>query len=186
MTERHRNLRALLRAYEPGTEVEHRHRSAIRGHLDEPTAFDRDTYDPGHITGSGFVVHPTEQAVVLVEHRKLGRWLQPGGHVESNDPDIEASARREVGEETGLSELIGLGIVDLDVHPFPARDGQPAHLHLDVRMGFVAGSEELAHGDESTGIAWVPFDRVLEMDESLARAVRRLGAMDAAGTLRPD
>lgn len=186
MTGRHHSLRALLEAYVPGTEAERRHRSAIWRRLDAPTAFDRGEYDPGHITGSGFVVHPTERAIVLVEHRKLGRWLQPGGHVEPLDPDIEASARREVVEETGLTEMIGLGIVDLDVHPFPARGGHPRHLHLDVRMGFVAGSEELTHSDESTGIAWVAFDRVLEMDESLARAVRRLGAMDAAGTLRPD
>lgn len=186
MTGRHRSLRGLLEGYEPGTEAEHRHWSVIWQHLEQPTAFDRDEYDPGHITGSGFVVHPTEQAVVLVEHRKLGRWLQPGGHVEPSDPDIEASARREVAEETGLTGLFGLGIVDLDVHSFPARDEQPGHLHLDVRMGFLARSGELTHSDESTGIAWVPFGRVLEMDESLARAVRRLGAMGTAGTLRPD
>lgn len=186
MSDRHQHLRALLEGYEPRTEEERRHHREITAHLDTPTAFERDEYEPGHITGSGFVVHPSRQSVVLVEHRKLGRWLQPGGHVDPSDPDIEASARREVMEETGLTELTGIGVVDLDVHAFPARDGQPHHLHLDVRMGFVSASADLLHSQESTAIAWVPFEVVLSMEESLARAVRRLEALHSAGTLRPD
>jgi len=186
MSDRHRRLRALLVDYEPSTEAERRHHRDITDLLEKPTAFERDEYGPGHITASGFVVHPTRQSVVLVEHRKLGRWLQPGGHIDPSDTDIEASARREVMEETGLEDMTGMGIVDLDVHSFPARDGQPHHLHLDVRMGFVAGSADLIHSHESTGIAWVPFEVVLSMDESLARAVRRLEALQSAGTLRPD
>lgn len=186
MSDRHVHLRGLLAAYEPRTEEERRHHREIVAHLDIPTAFERDEYEPGHITGSGFVVHPSQRSVVLVEHRKLGRWLQPGGHVDRSDPDIEAAARREVTEETGLTDLRRIGIVDLDIHAFPARDGQPHHLHLDVRIGFLAESADLLHSHESTAIAWVPFEVVLSMEESLARAVRRLEALHSAGTLRPD
>lgn len=47
-----------------------------------------------------FVVH--EQKTLLLHHRKLDRWLPPGGHIDPNElPDI--AALREVEEETGLT-----------------------------------------------------------------------------------
>ena len=149
------------------------------------SAFDRDEFQPGHITASAFVVHPSEPAAALMKHRKLGRWLQPGGHVEPDDADIESAARREVFEEIGISRVTALGVADVDVHVFPERGDQPEHLHLDVRIGFVAGSDRLADSAESDGVRWAGFDEMQQMEESLARPARRLEAMDAAGTLRP-
>lgn len=185
--DRHRHLLALLDRHEPSTDDEAGHLGRLIALLDRgPAAFDRDEYEPGHVTASAFVVHPTEASVALVEHRKLGAWLQPGGHVEASDADIVSAARREVAEETGLSDLAELGVVDVDVHHFPPRGGQPGHLHFDVRLGFVARTGDLSHGDESTGIGWFDLGEVRSMDESLARAARRLEAMDRAGTLRPD
>ena len=184
--DRHRHLRELLDRHEPSTGDEADHLERLIALLDRAAAFDRHEYDPGHVTASAFVVHPSEAAVVLVEHRKLGAWLQPGGHVEASDADITSAARREVAEETGLSDLAELGVVDVDVHRFPARGDQSEHLHFDVRSGFVASTDDLSHGDESTGIGWFALDDVRSMDESLARAARRLEAMDRAGTLRPD
>ncbi len=46
-----------------------------------------------------FVVH--ESRTLLLLHRKLGKWLPPGGHIDPHElPDV--AALREVEEETGL------------------------------------------------------------------------------------
>lgn len=186
MTPRHLALERLLAAYEPSTSEEARHVASILELLTaKPSAFDRREYEPGHITASAFVVHPTEPAAALMKHRKLGRWLQPGGHVEPEDTDIESAARREVLEEIGISQLSSFGVTDVDVHVFPARADQPQHLHLDVRIGFVAGSDRLVDSGESDGVRWAGFDEMQRMEESLARPARRLEAMAAAGSLRP-
>lgn len=187
MTPRHAALRSLLEAHRTTTPDEAQHLQSILDLLSgKHTAFDRTEYEPGHITASAFVIHPSQPAVALVNHRKIGRWLQPGGHVEPDDADIEAAARREVAEEIGAEDLSNFGVVDVDVHVFPERGEQPQHLHLDVRMGFIARSERLIGGEESDGVRWAPFTEMRAMDESLARAARRLEAMDSAGTLRPD
>jgi 8-oxo-dGTP pyrophosphatase MutT (NUDIX family) len=186
MTPRHEALRHLLERYEPSTSAEAEHLASILDLLStKPSVFDRDEYHPGHITASAFVVHPSEPAAALMKHRKLGRWLQPGGHVEPDDSDIEAAARREVAEEIGLTRLSSYGVVDVDVHVFPERADQPQHLHLDVRIGFVAGSDRLVDRSESDGVRWATFGEMQGMEESLARPARRLEAVHAAGTLRP-
>jgi 8-oxo-dGTP pyrophosphatase MutT (NUDIX family) len=185
MTPRHHALREVLVSYEPSTSSEARHLAAILDLLStKRTAFDRSEYEPGHITASAFVVHPTLSAAALVNHAKIGRWLQPGGHVEPEDTDIESAARREVTEEIGIDALSSLGVTDVDVHVFPQRGDQPQHLHLDVRIGFLAHTDRLIDGQESNGVRWATFAEMQEMEESLARPASRLEAMDSAGTLR--
>jgi 8-oxo-dGTP diphosphatase len=52
-----------------------------------------------------FVVHDAK--VLLILHRKLGKWLPLGGHIEL-DEDPEIAALREAKEESGLDvELVG-------------------------------------------------------------------------------
>ena len=181
---RHRQLRALLDAYVPSTALEAQHVAGVLDVLSHPDAFERHHFEPGHVTASAFVVHPERDALALVEHAKLAMWLQPGGHVEPGDTDILAAARREVTEETGLGQILSMGVVDVDVHVFPRRDDQPQHLHLDVRHAFLSLTSILDVSDESTAARWADFTDVVTMDESLARPARRLLAMSAAGTLR--
>lgn len=146
--------------------------------------FSRDHWTPGHVTCSAFVLHPTTPALALIEHAKLGRWLQPGGHSEVGDRDTGAGARREVEEETGLSgllELLGRPF-DVDVHVIPARKGDPAHEHHDVRWLFRADPEAgdgLQALDGVLAAQWVPLGEVerWETDASVLRAVRKLVAM---------
>lgn len=52
-----------------------------------------------------FVVSPLivrDGRVLLVDHKELGRWLPPGGHIEL-DEDTDRALLREIQEETGLT-----------------------------------------------------------------------------------
>jgi len=151
-----------------------------------PEPFSRDQYEPGHITGSAFVLDPSRSALLLILHSKLGLWLQPGGHVEPEDLDVEHSTRREVLEEVGIRELSQVGgLFDLDVHTIPARKDQPAHEHFDVRFLFQAAALTFTAGSDANAGRWVPIAQLLHpstaaagealpSDESVLRAVRKL------------
>lgn len=168
-------LRADLAGFKPEDERESRYRRQILDlidHVDAPCS--RYTFDPGHVTASGFVVSPDRRSLLLVKHRKLGWWLQPGGHIESVDDDVVAAQRREIEEETGLRSLEWLGVFDLDVHRFPERGDEPAHLHFDVRSAFVAGTFDVAAGDGADDIRWFPFDELPREDPSITRPLQKL------------
>src|SRR5437899_1599903 len=59
----------------------------------------------GHLTASALVVSATGERVLLLHHRKLDRWLQPGGHGDPGETSGEQVALREAHEETGLAGL---------------------------------------------------------------------------------
>lgn len=141
-----------------------------------PDCFDRSLLI-GHVTGSAWIVSPDREQVLLIHHRKLDRWLQPGGHADG-DPDVASVALREAQEETGLTSLkiIGDGIFDVDIHEIPLRKGVPAHLHYDIRFLLEADpSEAFGDSDEITNIQWFSLKNVKIMDdsESILRMVRK-------------
>jgi 8-oxo-dGTP pyrophosphatase MutT (NUDIX family) len=156
--------------------------SVEQAHLDSLTALIqavpdpwwRHRYNPGHVTASAFVLHPEETAMALVHHAALDLWVQPGGHIESSDPDHESAARREVVEEIGIGDLDTIGVLDVDIHVFPERGGQPQHLHLDLRWAFRARSPLLEAGEGTRAARWVPLAEAAGMDESIARPARKL------------
>lgn len=125
----------------------------------------------GHLTGSGFVVSPSTRSVLLIHHKKLDRWLQPGGHADG-DASMARVAAGEVAEETGVTELdLVWPPIDLDIHSIPERGSEPEHEHLDVRFLFVAESElELDGNHEVNSVEWVSIDdpRIDELDNAEA------------------
>jgi 8-oxo-dGTP pyrophosphatase MutT (NUDIX family) len=137
---------------------------------------DRGTYAPGHVTASGLVLSPEGDRVLLVFHRRLQRWLQPGGHVEPSDADIVSAARREVREETAveLDERVSAALIGIDVHSIPASGSEPGHLHHDLVFRFVARSDAVTGGD-GPPVAWCRTDRLDDFaaDPPLQRAARR-------------
>lgn len=168
-------LLQLLSAYRERhpdeNDVVARFRALLAGH---PDCYSRHCW-AGHITGSAWIVDPTDERVLLTHHRKLDRWLQPGGHSDG-DPDTLAVALREAEEETGLVvEPVDPGIFDLDVHPIPARGSEPEHFHFDVRFALRAGTVDYVVSDESHDLAWVPLASLDEWteEESLLRMGRK-------------
>jgi 8-oxo-dGTP pyrophosphatase MutT (NUDIX family) len=176
-------LLRLLTSYAPTDEDEVRYRMQM---LDVAAVaidpFDRHEYSPGHFTASAFILHPQGDRALLIHHGKIGIWVQPGGHVDPDDPGLMEAAIREVAEETGMADLTPIteGLFDIDVHVFPEGPEQPRHLHFDLRFGFVAGTGTLAATAEVRDCRWVRFDELadLRVGRSVTRPVGRLLGTD--------
>ncbi len=146
---------------------------------EQPRCFEREL-EIGHVTGSAWIVDPPMERVLLTHHRKLGRWLQLGGHADG-DPDMARVARREAVEESGLDvaplSLSGLDgrIFDVDIHVIPERRTQtgvePEHEHFDVRFALRAATSDFVVSAESLDLAWVAVETLdeLEVDASVQR-----------------
>jgi 8-oxo-dGTP pyrophosphatase MutT (NUDIX family) len=154
-----------------------------------------DPHDPfvrerlaGHFTGSAWVVSADGRRTLLTHHRKLDRWLQPGGHADG-DADLARVALREAQEETGVADLRleDGAIFDLDRHWIPARGEVPGHWHYDARYVVRAGSDErFAISEESNDLAWrVIADLATDpaCDESMRRMAGKWLAQKSAAPL---
>lgn len=131
----------------------------------------------GHVTGSALVLDSKRERVLLTHHRKLNRWLQPGGHADG-DADVLNVAMREAEEETGLAmiEPVIQELLDVDIHPIPARKGEPEHFHYDCRFLLGStGSDEFVISDESNDLAWVTMDQITDYtdEESILRMIEK-------------
>jgi 8-oxo-dGTP pyrophosphatase MutT (NUDIX family) len=159
---------AMLRAHVASDEREESDRCTmlrLAEELENPLSRDEPT---AHFTASAFVVDEPCERICLVEHAKLGRLLQPGGHVEETDLTLEAAALREAREETALTVMphpLAPRPFDLDIHRIPDRPGEIAHWHLDVRYLLVG------RGEPCAGAAWHPLD-----GDAADASVRRLAA----------
>ena len=146
----------LLRSHCPADANEQAMTEATIDFVEEqPNCFERSLL-MGHITGSAWIVSPDHEQTLLIHHRKLDRWLQPGGHADG-DPDVVAVALREAQEETGLTSLrvLNPSIFDVDIHPIPARNDVPQHLHYDIRFLLEADPKEpFGESDEIKNIRW--------------------------------
>jgi 8-oxo-dGTP pyrophosphatase MutT (NUDIX family) len=140
---------------------------ALYDTLDDP--FDQEC-GPVHVTGSAIVVGP--RGVVLLEHKRLGIWLQPGGHIDPGETPWEG-ALREAAEETGLDVGFALPsgdgpsvsddgvppLVHVDVH-----DGGRGHTHLDLRYVVDGGDADPSPpADESQKIGWFTWPDAIEL-----------------------
>lgn len=141
----------------------------------------------GHFTGSAVVARPDGSAFLLVLHRKLSRWLQPGGHTEDADASVFDAALREAREETGIALFdapLGRTILDVDVHAIPARGADPEHFHFDVRYLLATEAEPdlSASEDPTRPMRWTSFEEALALgvDASLERALRKARSALAA------
>lgn len=135
-----------------------------------PRPFDEQAA-PTHVTASAIVVG--RRGVVLHRHRRLARWLQPGGHVDSGET-VWAAAEREAAEETGLPVRhppSGPRLLHVDVHPGPR-----GHTHLDVRYLLTADDVEPAPPPaESQAVAWFGWEAAIGLADTSLR-----GALVAA------
>ena len=177
-TSRRFELKKLLDEY-TATSAETRYRAEMvdlaRSPDDVLSAY---WYSPGHFTASAFVVDAPRERLLLVHHRELDVWLQPGGHIEPGDATMLSAAEREVVEETGVQGLVAVEdrLFDIDVHRIPAHGGTPPHFHHDLRFLFSTSHDALAHAEEVKDARWVPLAELpaYTPDQSVRRAARKI------------
>ena len=156
--------------------------SDLLGDAENPFRRERLT---GHFTASAWLVDRAGTRVLLTHHRKLGLWLQLGGHADG-ETDFATVAMAEAREESGLADLAleGEGIFDLDRHWIPEHKGVPPHWHYDVRFVVRAtGDEAFVVSDESHALAWRGIASLVDdegADASLRRMARKWLERDAA------
>ena len=174
-------LLAALRGVAPADADEAADRDRIVSFVERyPRPFDR-SIPEGHLTGSAITVSSDGSRVLLLHHRKLGLWLQPGGHGDPGETTGEEVALREAFEESGIA---GLALhpgaprpLDLDVHDIPAFGAEPAHQHLDLRYLVVAPeadsiSPALVELHDIRWFRWSETD-ALDPDSGLRRALAK-------------
>lgn len=166
-------LKNYLKDYPEELEMTSRYISFVEANED---CFDR-FLSIGHVTGSAFIIDNACKRVLLTHHKKLGRWLQPGGHADG-DSDVAAVALREAEEESGL-EAVRFYIpelLDVDIHTIPARKSEPEHFHYDCRFLLHShGSDDFVISHESNDLAWVPFGDIYQYtdEESILRMLKK-------------
>jgi 8-oxo-dGTP pyrophosphatase MutT (NUDIX family) len=115
---------------------------------------------------------------LLLHHRKLNRWMQPGGHADG-DLDLLAVALREAREESGLRSIepVSGEVFDVDIHEIPPFKDIPAHYHFDVRFLLVADDSEVpSQNDESNEVKWIELSEIGRYtDEESVLRMARLG-----------
>jgi 8-oxo-dGTP pyrophosphatase MutT (NUDIX family) len=166
-----RSVREAVTAHQPVDNREATARWRVLAELERlPTPFLEDA-DPTHVTASGLVVGT--RGIVLHLHRRLGVWIQPGGHVDPGETPWRA-ALRETIEETGLEVAepsTGPELVHVDVHP-AAR----GHTHLDLRYLLLGSdADPRPPPGESQQVRWFGWSEATDIaDEGLIGALRAL------------
>ena len=158
-----RDLAALREQILALTPVDDREETSIAATL-ERLSWSGDPFDehadPHHLTASAFVL--SSRGVILHLHRRLGIWVQPGGHVDPGESPADA-ARRETLEETGLAttHTDPPTLLHVDLHPGPR-----GHTHYDLRYVVLARPlDPSPPPDESPEVHWFEFPEALERCE---------------------
>lgn len=128
------------------------------------------------LTVSAYIVRTdgAEPKVFLHRHRKIGKLLPFGGHVELTETPWQAIAH-EIEEESGyvLSQLEVLQPISrlkvaqyVNLHPYPlamnTHDSSRTHFHTDIQYGFVTNEDPagLPAEGESQELLWLTVQEI--------------------------
>lgn len=132
-------------------------------------------------TTSAFIMHPNEPKILLLKHEKIGKWLQPGGHIELHENQIQA-LKHELEEETGLKPS-DYTIIEPSESPKPTGvntsnvvlplpfyinehfwDGVGPHKHIDLCYLVKSHTEKLTDNpDGASAIGWLSIQDIIEI-----------------------
>jgi len=134
----------------------------------------------GHVTASGLVIK--DNAILLIFHNKLQKFIQPGGHIES-EATLWSASQREVEEETGMRVQLhpwhsekGFIPLNIDIHtiPFNVKKQEAEHFHYDFTYVFSVLDETIMlQEEEVSDLKWLPITTQFE-DRLLKNASQKI------------
>ena len=156
-------LREQIMAFLPQNQQEERDKQELLRWLDSGVDIYTRNCNAAHLTASGWVVSPDRRKVLMAYHNLYDSWAWLGGHADGME-DLQAVAKKEIREESGLEEVtpLGDGIFSLEILTVDGhiKRGQyvSSHLHLNVTYLFEAdpGEPLRVKPDENSGVAWIP------------------------------
>lgn len=157
-----------LKQFCPGDEAEARARTVMLREMERQGARLLDRENEAHFTASAFVVNPGRDRVLMVHHNLRDAWAWPGGHADGVC-DMEANARRELWEETGVQEARQLGgIASLEIFNVPThvKRGRVVEAHRHFSIAYLYEVDETAQlkvcPGENSSVEWLAADRIAE------------------------
>lgn len=134
-----------------------------------------------HYVSTGYIYDQINARFLLIQHKKLGKWLAPGGHLEEGE-EPHTGALREVWEEIGqrgqiLDLLVAPQVVTASVPqlpaPFcilsetiPANSREDEHIHIDfVYVIEIDPAAALSLSEAEIALArWFTIDEIEALD----------------------
>ena len=125
----------------------------------------------GHLVASGIIYAKKEKKFLVLYHRDMKLFVSPGGHMDNGDKNPLETVKREIVEETGLSnfkqykisenELIPINIEIHDIK-YNERLNLSAHYHFDFKYLFIIDKivDIVIDKDESSEYRWVDVNEI--------------------------
>ena len=160
-------LREEIEKYVPYNEQEEKDKQTILKYMDSfDNVLTRDN-EFGHFTASAWVANKEKTKVLMIYHNIYKSWAWTGGHADGN-PDLLATAIRELKEETGVenvkvidNNIFSLEIVCVDGH---VKKGKyvSSHVHLNATYLLEVDENEILRikDDENSGVKWINIEDV--------------------------
>ncbi len=142
----------------------------------EKSLIDRKNYE-GHFTASAFVVLEQTKKMLMIHHKILKLYLQPGGHIDILDKSPLDAAKRELFEETGIesccleykcidsyNELVPFNI-SVHIIPENIKKHEDVHYHYDLQYLFFCNKKPDINidMDEINSYKWVKWGNFKDM-----------------------
>lgn len=185
------NYKKILEEYLKNYEEESVKFNVLRAQLyknEEKSLIDRKNF-VGHFTASIFVISEDSKEVLMIHHKTLNRYLQPGGHINLSDKSPLEAAKRELFEETGIDlKLLEYKCLysfnefmpfNISVHMIPENieKKEDAHYHYDLQYLFFCQQKPniIIDTNEVNSYEWVSLDIFKEMPgyENVFRKIKK-------------
>ncbi len=164
-----KNLIKQLENYTPYNEKEAAEKAAMLEFISRnPDCLSREN-TVAHFATSPWIVNKDRTKVLMIYHNIYKSWSWAGGHADG-ESDLLAVCKREIAEETGLTDvkllsdgIFAINILTVEPHIKKGRYIH-SHLHMDVEYLFEA-EENLPlkiKEDENSAVGWIEINRINE------------------------